>query len=506
MPRSDGVHLRAWPLVGVAVIFEVLAATGIVPAQPSLVHEVALPPLDLSADMGLLLARTRSPLWFVIGVVMALIGRSTVLALMMGSLRRWRMALCFELVALVPAVVGAELCYTGQSVLYSVVFWAGTAVIILGAIALAHVPWQQPQRLRSTLAHAVLHGVRAPTVLTYVIILTVLSALVRDGGGAAAAVGVVVSIILTVSFARRLTEPGRSAWPARLGLVVVIVAVVAISILVKTTPPAAHPDAQGGELVLVSGLDSASGHGGIFPLDPGLLGFSCSHVRYFSYVGPGRGAPTGQAACPIYSGAPYQRRDTERSLAYEVANFRAQVDDLRPPVTVVAHSSGGFVAWAAVHDDPSTPVRRLVLLGPVEGSLGYPPPGRTGTGTVGASGMRARHGLRAQGGLLANSTPISPSPDRCSASRWAPRCTASTSPPTSRHWRCRPPVTSSCSTRRDLSPAPQLSCPLEVSHGHIASSTAAAAVVSRFLSDLPPTPCHPWQSWLADIGWGFRVP
>ena len=191
-----------------AVLFEFLAASGVVPAQASLVHEVALPPLDLCADMGLLLARTRSPLWFALGVVMAVTGRSVVLALMMGSLRRWRMALRFELIALVPALVGAELCYSGQSVLYSALFWVGTAVIVIGAVVLAHIPWQQPQRLRSTLAHGVLHGVRAPTVLAYLIFMAVLSALVHDGGGAAAAVGVVVSLILTVSFARRLTEPG----------------------------------------------------------------------------------------------------------------------------------------------------------------------------------------------------------------------------------------------------------------------------------------------------------
>jgi pimeloyl-ACP methyl ester carboxylesterase len=505
VPRSDAVRLRAWPLVAVAVLFECLAASGVVPAQASLVHEVALPPLDLSADMGLLVARTRSPVWFTLGVVLAVTGRTVVLAFTMGTLRRWRTALRFELLALVPSFVGAELCYSGQSVLYSALFWVGTGVIVLGAILLGHVPWQQPQRLRSTLAKGLLHGMRAPTVITYLIVLAILSALVRDGGGAAAGVGVLVSLILTMWFARRLTEPGRSAWTSRLGALVVVVAVVGISILVRTTPPSPRPDAQHGELVVVSGMDSSTGHGGVFPLNPRLFGFSCRQVHYFSYVSRGTGAPTGQAMCPITSGAPYERRDTERSLALEVTTFRAQVDDLRPPVTVVAHSSGGFVAWAAVHDDPHTPVRRLVLLGPVEGSLGYPAAGRPGPGTVGASGMRLVTEIGRKVGFseFDADRPLA----RQMLGEQMGTAVYRQSLPPDVHALAVPAATDMVlfNTARPF-PRAQLACPLEVSHGHIASSSAAADVVDRFLSGRPPTTCRPWQSWLTDIGWGFRVP
>ena len=95
---------------------------------------------------------------------------------------------------------------------------------------------------------------------------------------------------------------------------------------------------------------------------------------------------------------------------------------------------------------------------------------------------------------------------RCSATRPARRCIAS-SLPADVH-ALAVPAASDIVLFDEAKPFPhaQLACPLEVSHGHIASSAAAAAVVVRFLSGMAPTSCHPWQSWIADIGWGFRLP
>ncbi len=506
MFRSEAVRVRAWPLVIVAAVFEVLAATGVVPAQPGLTHEVALPPLDLTADVSLLLGRATTPAWFAVGLALAVTGRAAVLALMLGSLRHWAMALRFELVALVPAYIGAELCYDGQATLYSAVFWAGVIVIVLGSIVLTHAPWQRPRRVAATLGRGLLHGMRAPTVAAYLLVMVVLSIFVRAGGGAAAAVGVVISLIATLSFARRLGRPGASAWPARLATVVAVLAVIGLIALDKSAPAVPHPPSRAGELVVVSGMDSSTGHGGVFPLQPGLLGFDCAHVVYFSYVGPGAGGPRGQAACPIRSGAPYRRRATERPLAQLVTAFRRQVDHLRAPVTVVAHSSGGLVVWAAVAGDPSTPVRRIVLLAPIQDSHGYPPPGRSGPGAVGASGMRALTQLGRSVGFsrfdadlpLARQLFGQPNAAAALYGRHLGRGVESLAVPAASDEVLY-------SAPRPF-PGAQLACPLEVSHGHLASSSAADVVVNRFLAGQGQPRCPPWQSWIADLGWGFKVP
>lgn len=505
--RAEAVRVRTWPLVAVAGVFEVLSAAGVVPAQASLVHEVALPPLDLTADVGLLVGRAPSPWWFGLGLLLAVAGRATVLALMLGSMRHWGMALRFELVALVPAYIGAELVYDGQATLYSVVLWVGVAVVVVAALILAHLPWRSPRRVAPALVHGLVHGWRGPTVAAYLVVLAVLSELVRAGGGAAAAVGVVVSLIATVAFARRLSRRGAAAaWPSRLAVVAVVVVVAGVVTITKTSSPAPRPPPRAGELVVVSGMDSSSGHGGVFPLRPQLLGFACRQVVYFSYEGTGPGARRGQAACPIRSGAPYRRRDTERPLTELVAAFRAQVDHLRPPVTVVTHSSGGWVVWAAVAGDHATPVRRIVLLAPVEGAHGYPRPGRSGPGAVGAVGMRALTALGRADGFSTFDADL-PLPRELLGQAGAADNVFARRLPENVRALAVPAASDAVffDTSRPF-PRAELACPLEVSHGHLAASLAAAAVADRFLAGRAQPTCRPWQSWMADLGWGFKVP
>ncbi len=107
-------------ILAVATAVTLLTATGVLPRWPGLVHLVALPPLDLFADLRLLEARASSYLVFGVGLAISLGLRSSVLALTLGGLNRKRLglALRFYVVALIPAVVAGGFQFSALATLY----------------------------------------------------------------------------------------------------------------------------------------------------------------------------------------------------------------------------------------------------------------------------------------------------------------------------------------------------------------------------------------------------
>ena len=496
---------RAWPLLGAGAVVELLALSGVLPARPDLVHAISLPPLDLTFDLGALLGRATGPAWFAFGLVLAITGRATILSLMLGSLRRWWFALRFELVVLVPSFLAAELAYCGQAVLYSALFWVGVVLAVAWTVVFAHVPWRGSSSVLSTIGSGLRDGPRLPTVLSYLAALGVLGALVRGGGKAPPLIGVGVSVLLTVAAARRLSRPPTAPMATRLAVVVLAAVLVALS-LTNTSVSVPHSAQRPGELVVVAGMDTSSGHGSLFSLRPSYLGFSCERTRYYSYAGPGPGAPQAQAACPITTGSRYTRVDTERPLPELVSSFRAQVDRLAPPVTVITHSSGAWVAWAAVSGDRATPVRRIVMLAPLSDPHGYPPPGTNAGGTVGAAGMRLVVAIANWEGFshfdpdrpLATALLGSPRAARALLERPLQRQVQALAVPSAYDLVL-------FSTSNPFGRA-QAACALFQSHGAVSTSAAAAADADRFLSGRLQLPCARWPSWAADAASGFQVP
>jgi hypothetical protein len=125
---------RWLPLVPVTALVVLLAATGVLPAWPGLVHLVALPPLDLFGDMRALLTTTTGPVSFSVTLVLVLAVRILVLALMTGGLTRRRIVLAgvFYGVLLVPLLLAAQFVYIANTLMYSRLFWgAFVAVVIL---------------------------------------------------------------------------------------------------------------------------------------------------------------------------------------------------------------------------------------------------------------------------------------------------------------------------------------------------------------------------------------
>jgi len=503
MPREAGVA-RAWPLLGAGAVVELLALSGVLPARPDLVHAVALPPLDLTFDLGTLLSRTTGPVWFALGLVLAIIGRATILCFMLGS-RRWWFALRFELVVLVPSFLAAELAYCGQALLYSAPFWVGSALAIASSLVVAHVPWGGSESVLSMIRRGLQGGPRLPTVLSYLAGLGTLGALVRNGGEVPVLIGVGASAVLTVAVARHLSHPPAAPVATRLAAVLTAAVLVAAS-LTTTGVHRPRPVQRAGELVVVAGIDTSSGHGSLFSLRPSDLGFRCAQTVYYSYAGTGQGAPRGQAACPITTGSHYTRADTERPLPELVRSFREQVDKLTPPVTVITHSSGAWVPWAALSGDRSTPVRRIVMLAPLSDPHGYPPPGTNAEGAVGAAAMRLIVSIARWEGFsrfdpdrpLARMLLGHPLAAHALFERTLPRQVRALAVPTTFDL-----VLFSTS---DTFGRAQAACALFQSHGAVSTSVAAVVDADRFLSGRPQLPCDPWPSWVADAASGFRVP
>ena len=393
--RSETVSVRWWPLALVAAVSLVLALTHALPRWPGLAQLVALPPLDLLADTRVVLATAPSPLLFGVGLLLAVAVRGAVLATMLGSPRRhMAFALRFYLAALVPALLAAALDFAGRSVLYGYLVWTGLLMTLLTLVVLAPVPWTGAARLRDGLATALHHRLRIGTVAVYVAALMLLGLLVRQPGHLVQVVAVPVSFAITVAAIRRLARAPERRVARWIPVVVTVGVVVAIVVAVLVVPaqrtPSTAPRAPG-SLLLVAGVDTASGDGALFKLDPAALGYSCARTYYFSYVGVGRGAARGDARCPIRRGAPYTKADTLRPLAELRATFLAQLAGLPRPVLVVTHSQGAWIAWAGLsqHDPRAAGVDALVMLAPFDRALApYPPPGQDGRGAVGGTAVR----------------------------------------------------------------------------------------------------------------------
>ena len=388
MADGHGRPLRA-PLAVAASGVVALAVLGALPHWPGLPDLVAVPPLDFMTDIRVLL--TLAPGWagFGIGLTAALAVRVVLLAWLLGGPDRARLlfALGFYLLAAGPAVVAAGLLYVAAATLYAAVFWAGVVLTVFVVLPLAALPWMRCRRLSAAVRSVLGAPKRLLPLLAYLGALSLLS-VVSDAVPALLILTLVpVSAALSWLTMSGLARPGAGASGSvaaktgrAAGTALGVAALAGLGVLALLTvtapgperaPAPTHPRA--GSLLLVGGIDSRSGGGALALLDPDALGFTCAQVHYFSYTGPGSGAPQGQARCPIRSGAQYSARDTLQPAATTVNAFAAEVRTLPRPVTVIAHSLGGWITWDAVSAGRAPGVTRIVLVGAYPGKdVGYP--------------------------------------------------------------------------------------------------------------------------------------
>ncbi|MFA9443993.1 hypothetical protein [Egicoccus sp. AB-alg6-2] len=382
-------------------------AAGAVPRWSGSLHLVALPPLDLAADLRWLLARASTWPAAVAGMAVLLAVRITVLALLIDAERpRWRLAATFYAVAWLPLLLAAQFDFIAHAALYSRLFGAALFVLGLVFVALAAAPWSEGTgdaagrsaaadrplvgRLSRAWRGAARAGLRAPVLLAYVAALVVLGAVAERWRPQSLWLAVPASGLLTLATIARLRSPA-PARPGR-GLAAVTVLGLALwgtTVVTRDAPWTASTATRDGSAVIMSGINSASGEGAIFTLRPAYVGFTCEQFTYYSYAGPGDGQPQGVAVCPLDAGAPYVPEDTQRPFEEQVDLLAEQTAGLEPPIVVFAHSQAAWVAWQAAVEERIDGLAALVLIGPFPSSpLAWPPPGEPGPGIVGGALFR----------------------------------------------------------------------------------------------------------------------
>jgi pimeloyl-ACP methyl ester carboxylesterase len=376
---------RMWPLAVVIAAALGLTLSGAVPVWSGLVHVVALPPLDLALDLRFLVARSPSYSLFLAGVAVSLVVRSMLLGAILvgvGLVPSFgpgiaRAAKLYAL-ALVPLAVAGALEFAGLAAVYAMYAWVGLTLTLLVAILFSpRALAQRGTRLQ-----------RIPLVLVYLAAVAGVGALARLTEPWGVFPAVIVSAGLTGFMVVRLARPA----PER-GVHAAAAVILAASL---HAPPVHHAQVQpDAVLLVVPGVDTMSGLGAGYRLDPSALGFSCDRVFYFSYRGPDPGeVPQGQAPCPIRLHQSYFPPATQRPLSELVETFGAQVEAVRTqvgeaPIVVVTHSQGAAIAWRAVAEGRAPGVTHLIgLAGFSHSPVGYPPPWEDGPGRIGADALR----------------------------------------------------------------------------------------------------------------------
>ncbi|AOW95055.1 hypothetical protein BFN03_15215 [Rhodococcus sp. WMMA185] len=483
----------------------ILAATGVIPTWPGLVHLVALPPVDQFADLRILLLHTDSWLQFIVLTAIVSVVRIVVLACLMGGLDRHRLrfAALFYATTLGPVFIATFLDATAFAMLYSRVFWPAVALIGVLVLTLGAVPWQGSTRLRIAIAAAWRRGLRVEVIVPYCLALLMLGAL------ADTAPSLTLPLVPVSAAATGFAIWGMSRAPLTrpvAALAVTVAVLVAGSVVFVQTRTYGEPNPsphQQGSLFLVAGIDSESGTSGVHRTDVHLLGYDCNQVYYFSYAGSGDGQPQRDATCPLRTGAPYGPADTQRPVEEQVALFAEQTQALPRPLVVIAHSQAAWIAWEAVATGRAR-VDVLVLAGAFPDALiGYLAKGEGGQGVVFSDLLYAAV-------PVANLVSFEFDPDA----------------PVSRQLlgtvgivraildRPLPPQVRvlDVSSTADLPLMPNgerlpgAECPVRAPHSQLPRSPGFYDAVIRFLNHRDPPPCPPWREMGAVLTRAFGVP
>ncbi|SFB92875.1 hypothetical protein SAMN05421773_101563 [Streptomyces aidingensis] len=506
--------LRPGALVLLTAAVTALAAAGVLPRWPGLVHLVALPPLDLIADLRLLMAVSSGYPQFLAGLAAALALRVTVLAFLLGGARgpALRYAARYYLAVLPAALPAAGLLLGAGALLFYGLFWAGTAAVLLVTALTAAVPWAAPPRLARGCATAARHGMRLGTVGACLAALAVIGAVADVTRPAGPVLLVPVSALLTFAAARALrADPGLRA--VRRLVAAVPAAGIAALALVAATGPAGPPTApepqepRPGSLMLMSGVDSASGLGAILEIDPHTLGYRCGQTFYYSYAGPGDGQPRNLAMCPPTGGAPYGPGDTLRPTAELITFLEAQLTSLPRPVTLATHSQGVWITWEAAADGRLPGVSELVLTGPFpQNPVPYPPQGEPGRSRPAADVARLVAGLPRPGGTSAFEPDSPLGREWLARPRAVGRTLARPLPPGVRALGVASVFDLPLMPGGPDLPGAADACPVPVIHPNLPYATEFRRAVTAFLERRPLPDCPRWRSLVGPVFRPFAVP
>jgi hypothetical protein len=471
---------------------------------PGAVHLVAPAPVDLYADVRLLVARLPQS-WMLPPALVAVAGAR-------GGL--WWLALgpsrvpVRTLGALPWAAASAALDAAGRAALYSQLAWAALGIALVGA----------GLGLRRFTRGVLRSGAPAPgsaaLLGAYGVALVSVGSLGAAAGGSWPLALVPVSAAATGLLVSRLGAPaprGRPAHRSRLVPVLTLGASVGLVALVAwgLAAPAGRPTRAAprpGSVLLVPGMSGSTGRSALFRLDPARLGYRCEQVWYFSYAGPAPGERRAGPVCPIRDHRPYGGEDTMAPLGRLVELLVAQTEGLPRPLVLVTHSQGAWVVHAALAAGRVHGVSHVVMLGPFGRTLQpYPPPGRWGRGAVAGDALRwlSRLGRAVRFTAFDPDRPLPatlqgrpgavqrlfarPSGVRALAILAALDVPLVHADPWARH-----------GVRR--------ACPLPTTHSGLATGATAPRLAGAWLDGAEPSPCRPGAWLLGPLTAPFGVP
>ncbi|GAB3228143.1 hypothetical protein GCM10027447_19970 [Glycomyces halotolerans] len=499
-PRaSDGsaALARNWPLGVVAVAVIVAEGAGLLPRWPGLTHLVALPPLDLFADMRLLLAMSVSWPAFIAAAAGLFSMRVVTLAVLLGgpSRERLRFAAAYYGALWLPMLAAALADFVGHALVFARMFWPAVAAVAVLALMTAALPWRGRSRMRAAWPEAWRGGLRVGIVGPYGAALVAIGAAAHLWPALIAPL-IALSAATTAMAAALLRRPPRPGGRLRLAAAAAVF-VVAATLFVATRgveqPP--PPEARAGSLMVMSGINSSSGNGAVFELDPRRLGYTCDQLYHYSYAGPGDGQPRGRSVCPVRSGAPFNPEDTRRPVIEQAIAFSRQVEDLPRPLVVLSHSHSAWVLWLAVSRGMAPEVDAVILIGPFQESvLGYPPAGEEGPGAVAGDLMRWLRPMGRAVGLEYG--PDDPASLETLADPSGPgRIFSRPLPDEVRA------LSVSASTDLPLMPSgwrlpvDRNACPVRAPHPYLPDAPATLDEINRFLDGRAPRTCPAWRDW-----------
>jgi Alpha/beta hydrolase family len=500
---------RVWVYGVVAAGVVVASLLKVLPRWPGLAHEVALPPLDLFADVRVLMARASSLPLFALGVVVAIVVRAALLAAVLGfTRRRFTFALRFYIAAVAPAVLASGLDFAGRAVLYAYLIWGGLLIALVAFVVLGAAPWVGRDTLHRALGTAIRRRFRLAMIAGYLVALAVVGDLWRRPGAASQVIIVPLSALLTAFAVQRLAAPATrpSLRTIAIAAAAVVVAVAFAVPRMRSSHTHAIITAQTGSLLLVPGVDTSTGAGAMFKLDPRAYGFSCAQTFYYSYRGPGAGGPQGGARCPIRTGSPYERSDTTRPLAQLASALRAQLVGLPSPVVVVTHSQGAWIAWSAITGGHETTARVLVMLAPFDQGLApYPPPNTNRTGAAGGAAVRVMTGLGRRLGFSKFDPDAPLARELQGTPRAVERLVAQPLPSTVRGAAVIARGDMPLEPRRWPNALPE-ACPGWLMHAALPTSSVVAITVDRFLAGESLATCPRWVATIGHASDAFGAP
>ncbi|WP_217623953.1 hypothetical protein, partial [Streptomyces sp. TRM64462] len=275
-------------------------------------------------------------------------------------------------------------------------------------------------------------------------------------------------------------------------------------------PPRAAPPAEPhrGSVMLMSGVDSASGTGAMLEIDPHTLGYRCAQTFSYSYAGPGPGQPRGRALCPVTTGAPYRPEDTLRPTAELIAFLEEQLAGVPPPVLLTTHSQGVWIVWEAAARGRLPHVETLVLVGPFpENPVPYPPQGESGRSRLAADVVRLLTALPRPGGTSVFR------PDSPLGREWlahptaVERTLARPLPPRLRALSIPSVFDLPLMPHGPRIPSTANACPVPVIHPDLPYAAEFRRLVDSFADGRePPAACPAWRSLVGPLFRPFAVP